>query len=134
MARKPDLLADFDVSVLAGPSFSVKIDREPPTNMPQLFANEQLPFGFRSEGTTGSGQLHSAVQFVVSQGLSTTDALNALTMMPAKMLSEDTNFGEIAAGKDADLVVLSGPPFEYSTEILAVMIDGQWVYEKEEQE
>ena len=31
--------------------------------------------------------------------------------------------------KDADLVVLSGLPFEPSSRVLAVMIDGKWVYE-----
>ena len=34
---------------------------------------------------------------------------------------------------DADLVVLSGPPFELSTRVLAVMIDGQWVYQEEDE-
>ena len=43
------------------------------------------------------------------------------------------SFGKLAAGKDADLVVLSGDPFEHSTKVLAVMIDGVWVYEHEEQ-
>lgn len=133
LAREPDMLADYDVSVLAGPSFSVTVDKEPPTNMPQLFANERLPFGFQSGGTTGAGKLPSAVQYVVSQGLSTDDALQALTSGPAKMLSEDSKFGTIKPGNDADLVVLSGPPFEFSTKVLAVMIDGEWVYEREEQ-
>ncbi len=133
LAREPGLLNGYDVSVCTGPSFSVTIDQQPPTNMPQLLANERLPFGFQSSGTTGAGQLPSAIQFVVSQGLSTTDALQALTANPAKMLSKDVNFGSLMAGKDADLVVLSGPPFEFSTKVLAVMIDGEWVYEREEQ-
>jgi imidazolonepropionase-like amidohydrolase len=133
LAREPGLLEGYDVSVCSGPKFSVTIDKQPPTIMPQLLANERLPFGFQSSGTTGAGQLPSAVQFVVSQGLSPIDALQALTSNPAKMLSKDVNFGSLAPGKDADLVVLSGPPFEYSTKVLAVMIDGQWVYEREEQ-
>jgi imidazolonepropionase-like amidohydrolase len=41
------------------------------------------------------------------------------------------SIGAIEVGRDADLVVLSGPPFEIASEVLAVMIDGQWVYEKE---
>lgn len=133
LARQPDLLDGYDVSVCAGPKFSVTVDKQPPTNMPQLFANERLPFGFQSSGTTGSGQLPSAIQFAVSQGLAPTDALQALTASPAKMLSNEMNFGSLSAGKDADLVVLSGPPFEYATKVLAVMIDGQWVYQREEE-
>lgn len=133
LARDPALLAGYDVSICTGPKFSVTVDKNPPTNMPQLLANERLPFGFQSEGTTGAGQLPSAVQFAVSQGLAPSDALQALTAGPAKMLSKDSNFGSLAPGKDADLVVLSGPPFEFSTKVLAVMIDGEWVYEREEQ-
>ncbi len=132
LARQPDLLNGYDVSVCTGPSFSVKIDKQPATILPQLFANERLAFGFQSNGTTGSGQLPAAIQYLVSQGLSTNDALQGLTSHPAKMLSDEMNFGRIEAGKDADLVVLSGPPFEFSTTVLAVMIDGTWVYEREE--
>ena len=75
----------------------------------------------------------AAIQYSVSQGLSSTDAIDALTGNPAKMLSDKLTFGSLASGKDADLVVLSGPPFEFSTKVLAVMIDGVWVYEREEQ-
>ena len=134
LAREPDALADFDVSVIAGPRLSVAVPKQPEaTNLPQLLANERLPFAFQSSGTTGSGQLPGAIQYSVSRGLSTNDALNGLTSSPAKMLSDKMKFGSIAAGHDADLVVLSGPPFEFSTKILAVMIDGEWVYERKEE-
>jgi imidazolonepropionase-like amidohydrolase len=35
--------------------------------------------------------------------------------------------GSIEKGKDADLVLFDGDPFEYLTKISKVMIDGQWV-------
>ena len=134
LAREPGALADYDVSVVAGPRLSVAVPKQlEATNLPQLLANERLPFAFQSSGTTGSGQLPGAIQYSVSQGLSTIDALNGLTSSPAKMLSDKLTFGSIAAGNDADLVVLSGPPFEFSTQILAVMIDGVWVYERKEE-
>ena len=134
LAREPDALADHDVSVIAGPRLSVSVPKQlEATNLPQLLANERLPFAFQSAGTTGSGQLPTAIQYSVSRGLSTTDALNGLTSSPAKMLSDKSTFGSIATGHDADLVVLSGPPFEFSTRILAVMIDGVWVYERKEE-
>ena len=134
LAREPDALADYDVSVIAGPKFSVAVPKQlEATNLPQLLAIEQLPFAFQSSGTTGSGRLPGAIQYSVSKGLSTIDALDGLTSSAAKMLSEKSTFGSIAPGHDADLVVLSGPPFEFSTKILAVMIDGVWVYEREEE-
>jgi len=132
LSREPGMLDDTSVSVCVGPQFSVTVDDES-VNLPQLVATEQLLFGFQSSGTTGSGQLPSAIQFSVSKGLSSTDALDGLAMNPAKMLSEKSSFGQLAAGKDADLVVLSGSPFEHSTKVLAVMIDGVWVYEREDE-
>ena len=132
IARDVDLLNNDLVSVCVGPTFSVTIDGEP-VNVPQVVANEQVRFGFQSAANSGSGLLPSAIQYSVSQGLSTTDALDGLSIHPANMLSKDMSFGKLAAGKDADLVVLSGDPFEHSTKVLAVMIDGVWVYEHEEQ-
>ena len=133
LAREPNALADYDVSVIAGPKLSITVPKQTEaTNLPQLLANERLPFAFQSSGTTGSGQLPGAIQYSVSRGLSTNDALRGLTSSPAKMLSDKMTFGTIAAGNDADLVVLSGPPFEFSTKILAVMIDGAWVYERKD--
>ena len=132
LARQPDLLADYDVSVVAGPDLSVTLQDQPPTFLPQTMATAGLRFGFQSNGTTGSAKLPGAVQYVISKGLSATDALDGLTGNAADMLFEKPTFGKIAAGKDADLIVLSGPPFEFSTRILAVMINGQWVYQGEE--
>ena len=55
-----------------------------------------------------------------------------MTAAPARFLSIDKQVGTLTVGKDADLVVLSGPPFELSTRVLAVMIDGDWVYQAED--
>ena len=63
-------------------------------------------------------------------GLGRSDALHALTIAPLKFLGIDS-LGALQAGNDADLVVLSGPPLELSSEVIAVMIDGKWVYQRE---
>ncbi len=131
LARFPELLDGKDVNVCAGPEL-VTEGEDGRLNIPQMLANDQIGFGFRSEATTGVRDLPQAVQFAVYQGLGTDDALRGLTYGAAQLLSSEANFGALESGKDADLVVLSGPPFELSTKVLAVMIDGQWVYEKED--
>ncbi len=130
LARFPDLLHGYDVSVCAGPSLMVTRDNRR-TNLPQLLANERVPFGFQSRASTGVRDLARVVQFAVHRGLSSKDALDGLTGTAAKLLSDDLSFGSLRPGNDADLVVLSGPPFELSTRVLAVMIDGKWVHEVE---
>ena len=71
-------------------------------------------------------------QYAVHRGLGPADALAGLTSVPAKLLGLDNQIGTLAVGKEADLVVLSGLPFAPSTRVLAVMIDGQWVYQEED--
>ena len=127
--RVPELLAKHDVELMLGPELVRSIDNKR-INLPQIAANQQIGMAFRSGATTGAQQLPLAVQYAVFRGLSTEDALAGFTQSAANMLSLDQTIGSIEPGKDADLVVLSGPPFEPSSQVLAVMIDGIWVFEK----
>ena len=63
----------------------------------------------------------------VTYGLPYEEGLKSITLNPAKLLGIDKRVGSIEQGKDADLVLFDGDPFEYLTKISKVMIDGQWV-------
>jgi imidazolonepropionase-like amidohydrolase len=126
--RLTDLLAARHVSVAVGPDLIHSVDRAD-VNLPLVLAVRGVPFGVQSRATTGARNLPVAVAFSVRHGLGAEDALRGLTGGPAAFLGLDGSVGSLAVGKDADLVVLSGPPFELSTRVLAVMIDGQWVYQ-----
>ncbi|HXJ98053.1 MAG TPA: amidohydrolase family protein [Gelidibacter sp.] len=60
-------------------------------------------------------------------GLSFDEALKTITLNPAKLLGIDQRVGSIEKGKDADLVLFDGDPFEYLTTINTVFIDGEVV-------
>jgi len=62
-------------------------------------------------------------------GLSFDDALKSITLHPARLLGIDGRVGSIDIGKDADLVLYNGDPFEYLTKVCGVMIDGVMVKE-----
>jgi imidazolonepropionase-like amidohydrolase len=66
----------------------------------------------------------------VRAGMSEEGALAALTLNGAKMLRLDDRLGSIEVGKDADLVVLSGPPFSVYTKVLETYIDGERVFDR----
>src|SRR5262249_52270151 len=66
----------------------------------------------------------------VRGGMSEDAALRALTINPARMLHLGGRLGSLEAGKDADFVVLSGPPFSTYTKVLQTYIEGQVVFDR----
>ena len=129
--RLADELRESGVSISVGPTMVRRVENEV-INLPQVLSSHQIPFAFQSNATTGVRQLPLAVQYAVFRGLSAEDALDGFTSSAAELLSLQSTIGSLEAGKDADLVVLSGPPFESASEVMAVMIDGEWVYERGE--
>ncbi len=61
----------------------------------------------------------------IHSGMDEFDALQAITINPAKHLGIDERVGSLEKGKDADLVIIAGSPFELSHEVCAVYIDGK---------
>ncbi|MES1223948.1 MAG: amidohydrolase family protein [Bacteroidota bacterium] len=55
------------------------------------------------------------------------EALKAITINPARLLGLDKRIGSLEKGKDADIVLYDGDPFEYTTHVCKVIIDGQLV-------
>ncbi|HLM62616.1 MAG TPA: amidohydrolase family protein, partial [Pyrinomonadaceae bacterium] len=64
-----------------------------------------------------------------ANGLSMRDALATITIDAAKILGLDKRIGSIERGKDADLAMYDGDPFEYTTHCIGTMINGQIVSE-----
>ncbi|MDG5767944.1 amidohydrolase family protein [Balneolales bacterium ANBcel1] len=67
----------------------------------------------------------------VANGLNRIQALEGLTVNPAAILNISDRVGSIAPGKDADLVLFNGDPFEYTSRPTHVIINGEVVYEFE---
>ena len=70
----------------------------------------------------------------VRGGLSEELALKAITLYSAQAMHLDQQLGSLAAGKDADFVVLSGAPFSVYTRVLATYLDGKQVFDLEDDE
>lgn len=64
----------------------------------------------------------------VANGLSHDAALRSLTIEAAEFLDVSDRVGSLEPGKDADLVLFNGDPFEYLTRTDAVFINGKAVY------
>ena len=61
----------------------------------------------------------------VKSGMDPFDALQAITINPAKHAGIADRVGSLEAGKDADIVITNGDPFEVSTRTCAVFINGK---------
>ena len=64
-----------------------------------------------------------------ANGLSKADALATITIDAAKILGLDGRIGSLAPGKDADVAMYDGDPFEWTTHCIGTIIDGKVVSE-----
>ncbi|MDQ4122683.1 MAG: amidohydrolase family protein [Acidobacteriota bacterium] len=64
-----------------------------------------------------------------ANGLSQRDALAAITIDAAQLLGIQARVGSLAAGKDADLALFDGDPFEFTTHCVGTIINGNVVSE-----
>jgi imidazolonepropionase-like amidohydrolase len=66
----------------------------------------------------------------VRGGMSEASALKSLTSIPARLMHLDHRLGSLEAKKDADFVILSGPPFSAYTQVLATYLDGKKLFDR----
>jgi imidazolonepropionase-like amidohydrolase len=65
-----------------------------------------------------------------ANGLRMEPALRTITISAAKMLGIDDRVGSLSKGKDADVVVFDGDPFEYTSHVEQVLVDGATTYRR----
>lgn len=93
-----------------------------------LLAAEGIPFSLQS-GYEAYVPKTRVVRYeaamATAYGLPFAEALRSVTLTPARILGLDDRLGSIEPGKDADLVLYDGDPFEHLTRVCKVFIDGE---------
>ncbi|WP_270180182.1 amidohydrolase [Alkalihalobacillus sp. CinArs1] len=74
--------------------------------------------------------LQSAV-LAVKHGMDPSDAWKSITLQAAKHLGVADRVGSLEEGKDADLVIWSGDPFDTRNEVESTYVNGEIVYHRE---
>ena len=72
-------------------------------------------------------RIRERLAFLVRAGLDRKDALKAVTLNAAKMLTLDKRLGSIEKDKQADLIFLDGDPLDPFAKVQRVMINGEMV-------
>lgn len=89
-----------------------------------LLAKAGVKVMFTSE-THNAQNIRYAAGNAVAYGMPFDKALAAITSLPAKVFGGASNYGKLMPGFKAELVVWSGDPFEVTTYVKNVIIDGK---------
>lgn len=92
-----------------------------------LLAEKGVRFAIATGYEVGALDLAHEAMFAVRAGLPVEHALEAVTRVPAEILGVDDRLGTLEPGKDADLVLWSGPLFHPTTFAKTVYINGEEV-------
>jgi imidazolonepropionase-like amidohydrolase len=81
-------------------------------------------------GVEPGTSMYRELELLVKSGLTPYDALRAATVAPARFLGKEPEFGTIAVGKRADLLLLEANPLERVDALrspVGVMVRGRWL-------
>ena len=87
-------------------------------------------FGSLAPAGTGKWLLIDA-SIALGYGMSEADVLRSLTLAPARIMGVADRVGSLEVGKDADVIVLDGPPLSVRTWVERVFVDGEEVFVRE---
>lgn len=76
--------------------------------------------------------LSLCASLAVREGMDESEALKAITINAAELTEIDNRVGSLERGKDADIIITDGHPLEFKTKVVTTIINGQIVYEREE--
>lgn len=84
-------------------------------------------------GIVGRDIIHLPTEaaFAVRGGLPEAAAIEAITVVPARLIGADHRIGTLEEGKDADLIITDGDILHYETFVQWAIVDGKVVYDKQ---
>ncbi len=96
------------------------------------FAVLPLDASFAIGGELGRDLLNYPLEaaFAMRGGADSQAAFESITLTPAKILGLETRLGSLEAGKDADIVILSGEPLDYRSFVEKTFVNGKLLYDR----
>lgn len=128
------ILAEKGVSAVVGPGLTShsKIElRDLAFRTPGVLSNAGVNVALMTDHPVIPLQyLPICAALAVKEGMREEDAFRAITINAAEIAGVANRVGSLEPGKDADLVVFDGHPFNYLTNVERVYVDGKLAYLK----
>ena len=129
-----DVLKEENVPVIVGPILTdrskIELINQHPKTGGILSKNNILVAIMTDYPVVPVSYLTLQAAIIAKAGMDEMETLKAITINAAKVCGIDDRVGSLEVGKDADLVMLDGHPFEIKTNVLLTMINGEVVYER----
>lgn len=123
-------LARRGVAVVVGPQMTAYDDEERLVNLAGYLADKGVHVDIMTDAdVVQESFLRYQAAIAVKYGMDPRRALEAVTIDPARTMGLEARIGSLEPGKDADLVVFDGDPFDVASKVLTVFIDGRAVYQ-----
>jgi imidazolonepropionase-like amidohydrolase len=129
-----EILAAKGIPVTAGPIFLFFRAKYETRNLtpknPGIMARAGVKVAIQTDATWAVRFLTFNAALAVREGMPEEEALRAITINAAEIIGVDDRVGSLEVGKDADIVVFSGHPFDYRSVTELVLVDGTVAYQR----
>ena len=105
-------------------------DEEELIGTARMLSDAGIPFALSLGNSGPSAQAWWQLSNCVRQGTDPRTAIEALTIVPARLLGLDNQLGTLEAGKLGNVQILTGDPMQATTWVDTVVLEGDVVYER----
>ena len=131
----PDVLKECGCDVIVGPLLTdrSKIElKNQSLRTPAILADSGVRVSIMTDHPCVPVQhLMLCAALTVREGMDSEEALKAITINAASACRIDDRVGSLEVGKDADMVLYTGHPFDYMTRVYMTIINGKIAYTQE---
>jgi imidazolonepropionase-like amidohydrolase len=128
-----DILAEKQIPCVVGPILFSRAKYElrdmTPRN-PGLLTWAGVKVAIQTDEMSAVRYLYINAALAVREGMQEDEALKAITINAAEIIGVPERVGSLEVGKDADVVIFSGHPFDYRTVAETVIINGEVVHRR----
>lgn len=132
--KAADVIAEAGVPVVhTGPLMHTETDpvtgEETETFVLEVYRDKGIPFSLSSQNSSTNSLWYQAAR-AVGHGLTRQQAIDAVTIAPARAIGMEEHLGSLQTGRLGNVVLLSGDPLATTTWVEHVVVEGTHAYDR----